>query len=441
MRGMALTLGVIVGSGAFVLPASVAAQLADPRQFVWVWAVGGVLALASALCYAELATTFPQTGGYVVYLRRIYGERVAFVYGWAVLLVIYPSSIAGLARVFGTSLRDLAGAGAPLPGIGWLACLAIAVAAGVNAMGVVLSARTQVLLTSLKVAALLALIVAGIAVAPGARDATAPAAAALAGAASPTALARAWFLALVFVEWCYAGFLEVVVVAGEVARPTRTLTGVLVGSVLAIGALYISYAVALERQLGMANIAASPAVAAALARSLLGGAGAVAVNAVVVVATLSATVSLLFSGPRILVALAEAGLFFPFAARLWSSRRTPAAAVAACAAVAALYACIATFDQLVRYFAFATGLFSALIVAGGMWLRWRRRIPAQARRIPGWPLPPLLTLAAALGSTIYIARSLPRASALGAALLLAALPLSPLVTRWTRRAERERGGS
>ena len=109
LRGLALSLGVVVGSGIFVLPAYVAGHLAHPAAFVAVWPLGGLLALCSAVSYAELATVFPRTGGYVIYLRRIFGPRMAFVYGWAALLVLYPSSIAGLVRVTGRSAAGLLG--------------------------------------------------------------------------------------------------------------------------------------------------------------------------------------------------------------------------------------------------------------------------------------------------------------------------------------------
>jgi APA family basic amino acid/polyamine antiporter len=434
-RGLGLTLGVVIGSGIFVLPAQIARQLPDPASFTWIWIVGGLLSLASALSYAELATTFPETGGYVVYLRRIYGDRLAFAYGWAVMLVIYPSSIAGLARVFGTSAADLLGVQLPTAA---LACGAIALAASLNVLGVVLTARAQVGLSAAKVGALLLLAVAGVALAPvvashGADPSGlphAPVSATATGAVAGGLLP--WLLAIVFMEWCYAGFLEVVVVAGEVERPARTLTVVLTSTVLLIMAIYVLYALALRRHLGMEAIAGSPAVAADLARALMGPAGGRLLSAVVTVATFGAMVSLLFSGPRILLALAGAGLFFPAAGRLWAPRRTPAVAVLLCAAAAAVYACVGSFEQLVQYFYFATGLFSAVILAGGMWLRARGRVAADSRRIPLWPLPPLLAVATALGGTAYVARSLPRASAIGLSILLLALPLSSVARRLNR---------
>ena len=155
IRSLGLTLGVVVGAGIFVLPAYVASLLPMASFNLLAWLLGALISLCVAFCYAELATTFPETGGYVVYLRRIFGPRVAFVYGWAAILVLYPSSIAGLARVTGRSVASLF----ELEG-SWIVVIAAAgllVAVLLNVLGINLSSRTQVLLSSLKVSALLLL--------------------------------------------------------------------------------------------------------------------------------------------------------------------------------------------------------------------------------------------------------------------------------------------
>ena len=233
-----------------------------------------------------------------------------------------------------------------------------------------------------------------------------------------------WFLALVGVLWCFEGFLEIVVVAGEVRRPARNLMRALVISVCVMAIVYLAYDLALILNLGLARMAQSSTVAADLAHHLFGRAGGIAVNAVVALATFSAALSLLFSGPRIVVAMSRGGLFPSAAGQLLKGRRTPALAIILCGLAALAYALVGSFEELVKYFSFATGLFSSLIIAGGVWLRAQGKIPQAARRIPSWPLPPIVAIVAALGGAVFVFRDQPRSSALGLVLLLVAIPLS-----------------
>ncbi len=421
-----------MGSGIFVLPAFVAGQLSTPAAFLSVWQLGALLALCSALSYAELATLFPSTGGYVVYLRRIFGTRMAFVYGWAALFVLYPSSIAGLARVSGRSFAQLLGTKesfvTPLAGVVVLSATAI------NLAKVVASTRFTAVLSSIKLGALLVLAVVGLMVAfglwpwaPSGVSAGALKSAAGAGALAETSSTvlgvRAWFLGLVGVLWCYEGFLEIVVVAGEVRQPSRTLVRALVASVLLIALVYGGYTLALQLDLGLSRVAASPTVAAELARVLFGPRASWIMNAVVLLATFSAAQVLLFSGPRLLIGLAESGVIDPKLARLGFKRQVPVLAVLVCGSVALIYALAGEFEELVKYFAFATGIFSSLILFGGIWLRARGRVPKKARRIPIWPLPSILAIVAALGGSFWVLRDQPRSSLIGLALMLCSLPL------------------
>lgn len=410
--GAAISVGATIGSGIFLLPAYVAHLLPDANWFLGVWLVGALLALCSALSYAELAAVFPLTGGYGIYLRRMFGPRVAFVYGWSGALILWPSSIAGLGHAFAISLRDLAGVAVPGAAI---ACAAIALCATTDLSGLRSSARAQSWLSGGKLAALLGLALLGL----------------LRGGAAPeTASASFSFgwmnalLALVAVSWCFEGFLEIVLLAGETRDARRTVGRVLVGSVLALACVYLLYLLALLRGLGIAGIAGNEAVAAALAERALGAAGRAVVNALVLLATSSAILALLNSGPRLLVGLAREGVLPDRFSRVYGSQEVPREAILAMAVVAMAYALGGGFTELVKFFGLCTALFSSLILIGGM--RWRGlgRVDASQRRIPWWPFPPLLALCANLGAAISVLRDQPRASSLGLLLILAAIPLA-----------------
>jgi len=425
-RSVGLGLAAVVGSGIFILPSYVARQLPTPGAFLVVWQIGALVALCSALSYAELATVFPHTGGYVVYLQRIFGRRMAFVYGWAAILVLYPASIAGLARVTGRSVAALVS----LPGaVDSIAVLTVIAAVLLNLARLRTSTRVSTGLAAVKVGALWALGLGGLWVA---RQGL-PAAVSDGGGAGTLKVASngvpafgAWILALVGVLWCYEGFLEIVVVAGEVRRPGRTLVRALLLVVLAVALGYGIYTFALVRVLGMDGIATSSTVGAQLARSVLPGAGETVIHLVVAIATFSAAQALLFSGPRLVVGLAEGGVV----SQRWGrpSRRdlVPRTAILVCGGVSLAYALIGRFEELVKYFAFATGLFSAVILSGGLFLRGRGRVPATARRIPLWPLPPLVAIASALVSSGWVLADQPRSSLIG----LGVMALSWPASRW-----------
>ena len=414
LGGAALSIGVTIGSGIFLLPAYVAVLLPHPTGYVAVWCAGGLLALCSALCYAELAAVFPHTGGYGVYLRRIFGSRVAYVYGWAGALVLWPSSIAGLAHAFAIAARGLFGSSiaAEVYALGL-----ILAAAACDAMGLRRSGRIQVALSSAKLAALLALGLAGwfVAAPPPSAELELPRALPELGSI---------LLALVAVSWCFEGFLEIVLLAGETRDAARTVGRVLVGSVLVLLTVYLVYIGALLRQLGITEMAGHEAIAAALAERVFGGRGAVIVHALILVATASAVLALLNSGPRLLVGLADEAVLPRALAKAQNSARVPHLAIACVALAAAVYALAGGFTALVKYFGLATALFSSLILIGG-W-RWRAlgRVEPAQRRIPLWPLPVLLALVANAGVAVAVIRDQPLAAILGALLIGAAIPLA-----------------
>jgi amino acid transporter len=429
-RGLGLTLGVVIGAGIFVLPAHVAPLLPGPGWFLGIWVLAGFVALCTAVAYAELATVYPHTGGYVVYLREIYGDRMAFVYGWAAVLVLYPSGIAGVAATFAEALLHVW----PVDLDARLPATALVLAALVlQVSGVEPSSRTQVLLTGAKVAALASLALAGL-IWTGSGVAADPTPAV---PLATTLTIPGLFLAYVIAGWCFDGFLEIVVVAGEVRQPARVLWRVLVATVLLVTLLYLLYAGALLRQLGLSGIAASASVAADLSGRLLGPAGSRAVDLLVMLATGSGVVAVLYSGPRLLVALAQSHLFFGFAGRVSARTGSPTGAVVAMGLAALVYASIGTLGELVKYFQVTTSVFSAVILGGGLWLRARGRVAAEHRRVPLWPFPPLVAIAAAAGSIVYVVRDQPRASMAGLVVIALAIP----VAGWLLRRFRPRDGT
>ncbi|MBI3082508.1 MAG: amino acid permease, partial [Gemmatimonadetes bacterium] len=222
---VAVLVGTTIGSGIFRTPAVVADRVGITELFIAGWVLGGVLALAGALTYAELAAIFPRTGGIYVYIREAFGRAPAFLFGWAELLIIRPAALGAIAIVSAEYLWRLLGIEGGAAFSGLPLSLAQATAAGfivivgaVNYRGIHLAAMVQNISTVLKVAALLGLVALGFLLSPSFE---------LTRAVTPSATTLSpltgFGLALVSILWAYDGWADLSFVAGEVKDPQRNM--------------------------------------------------------------------------------------------------------------------------------------------------------------------------------------------------------------------------
>src|SRR5438128_7773472 len=264
--GLAMVVGIMVGSGIFRTPGLVAAYLGRPSLTFVAWILGGVVALLGALCFAELSTRHPAAGGKYVYVREAFGPRAGFVVGWGEALATYPVAIAAIAVVAGEYVERLAGlapGGARWAGVG-LATLFTAV----NLAGVASGRWVQNLATGAKVLVLAGVAALAFAAGDGAGwRSTLPAA--------PTGIATLAALALAFqaVVWTYYGYLDVAKIAEELVDPDRTLPRVLLGGIAIVTALYLLLNAAFFQVLPIERIAASNLVPGDVAAAVPGAGG------------------------------------------------------------------------------------------------------------------------------------------------------------------------
>jgi len=419
--------GGIIGGGIFRTPSAVAERVGSPSLVVATWVTGAVVALAGAFCYGELAWRRPRAGGGYVYLREAWGPLPAFLYGWALLLVIASGAIAAVAVTFADYTVALLGLSARLTVP--LAAGAIVLLGGINYVGVTLGAITVNILTVLKLAALAGLIAVGLLVAvPEAPSMSAPAA--------PTAINgfRAFGAALVPVLFTYGGWQQTNFIAEEIVAAERTLPRALVLGVGIVAAVYVLANLAYLRVLGPIGLATSSAPAADTMRHLLGPTGATFIAAGIAVSTFGFLDLVIMVTPRVLQAMAADGVFFPRLAALHPRHRTPAAAIAAESAWAIVLTLSGTFAQLVDYVSFGDWIFFGLTVAGLTRLRAvdaRRHDPPRGPLVPGYPWTAALFVAAALLVVASTVLENPRNAAIGTGLLLLGIP----VYLWWKRAE------
>jgi len=406
-------IGGIIGGGIFRTPASVAERVGSPTLILAAWVAGGVVALIGALCFAELGQRRPRAGGGYVYLRETWGPLPAFLYGWALLLVIASGAIAAIAVTFAEYTLALTGLPArfTLP----LAIAAILFVSAVNYLGVRPGAMVQNLFTLLKLAALAALVVIGLAA--GLPPAAPP----------PPGAPTAFGAALVPILFTYGGWQQTNFIAEEMVDAERNLPRALVLGVSAVVVIYLLANLAYLNVLGAAGLATSTAPAADAMRKVLGPAGGTLIAAGIAASTFGFLNLVILVTPRVFQAMAADGVFFPRLARLHPVHRTPAAAIGLQAVWASALALSGSFSQLVDYVAFADWIFFGLTVAGLFVYRSRDRrlgiaAPRRAFRTPGYPWTPGLFVAAAVFVVASSIAANPRNALIGAGLLALGVP-------------------
>ena len=310
----AIIVGVVVGVGIFRTPSIVAGNVSSETMFLLAWVIGGVVSLIGALCYAELATAYPDPGGDYHYLTRAFGKDVAFLFAWARLVVIQSGSIALLSFVFG----DYASQILPLAG-DWSAAVyaacAVCVLTLINILGVKQGSRTQNIIVSLKILGLTGMFFIGLFLGT-------PAAAAAAPPSSP-----AFGLAMILVLLTYGGWNEAAYISAEVRDGKRNLTRALFWSIGAITTIYVLINFVYVHGLGLSAMGKSNVVAADLMRQAIGTPGAIFISALVAIAALGSTNATIFTGARTSYALGRDFPLFGFLGRWQGNANTPANAL------------------------------------------------------------------------------------------------------------------
>ena len=416
-----VVMGGIVGSGIFVNPSVVAQHVHSAPLILGAWVVGGVVALVGAFIYAELSERMPAVGGQYAYLREAFHPLVAFLCGWALLLVINAGGVAAVAVTFARYALELTGA--PI-GETALAIVTIVGLAAINCLGVRSGSLVQGVLMVLKVGALAALIVLGWLFHRPPPSAV---------AAPPDGL-LAFGGAMVPVLFAYGGWQTTCFIASEVRDPRRTMPRALVAGVVTVIVLYVGVSWVCLAGLGPAGLAATETPASALMRRTLGQRGATFIALGIAISTLGFLSQSLLTMPRVYFAMATDGLFFRSVARVSRRTHAPVVAILVLAATSTAVALSGRYDQILGYVVFADWVFFGLSAASLFVLR-RRRIGGDLSAIR-FPVPghPWTTGGFVLVSALVVlstVRAYPTNTAIGLAVLLAGLPAYWLLTRRT----------
>lgn len=416
---IAIIVGIVIGAGIFETPAIVAANSGSGAVALGAWVLGGIVSLLGALCYGELATAYPHTGGNYYYLLRAFGKPVAFLFAWARMTVIQTGSIALLAFVFGDYASQLLRLGAFSPSI--YATLAIALLTGLNIIGVQQGKATQNWLTAAKVLGLLLVVGVGLVATTGSPQ-----------QATPTTEGSLG-LAMLFVLLSYGGWNEAAYISADIRNVRRDMVRSLVWSIGIISAIYLLINLAYLRGLGLSGTAGSEAVAADLMRRVFGTPGAVFISLLIAISTLGATNATIFTGARTNYALGQDFAQFRFLSK-WSSGNAPVGALLVQAAISLALVLLGTlaprngFEAMVDYTAPVFWFFFLLSAITIFVLRQREPYITRPFQVPFYPITPLLFC----GICIYLLYSSVTYTGIGALLgLLVVVSGIPLLF-WSR---------
>ncbi|HEY2014784.1 MAG TPA: amino acid permease [Bryobacteraceae bacterium] len=370
----AIVIGIVIGSGIFVLPNLIARNLPSPPAIMAVWIVSGVLSFFGALAYAELGAMMPATGGQYVYLREAYGPLCSFVCGWTFMLAVLSGGSAWLAvtfSIYAGYFVTLTPAAAKMVSVGLIAMLS-----AVNYLGVREGAWVQRIFTFMKIAGLSVLIGAAFLAphhAAAAEVPHAPLSAANFGFAMAACL-------MAYNGWSYVSF-----VAGEVRDPQRNLLRSLIIGMAAVGFLYLTANAAYLRVMTIPEIAATERVGAELATRTMGSMGGTFVSLTVLLSIIGAVNGCVLTAARVPFAQARDGLFFARFGEVHPRFRTPGTAIVWSGVWTAVLVLSGSYETLYSYSIVAAWTFYTLSVAA-VWVL-RRKMPDAERPYRMWGYP------------------------------------------------------
>ncbi len=380
-----IAVGACIGSGIFVTPGQVAAQIPQHNLILLVWLLGGFTALCGALTFAELGGMFPKAGGVYVFLKEAYGPFAAFLYGWVTLLVINTGALAAL----GVGLVEYLGFIFPIaPSAKWLLTAGIILGLTlVNMAGVHVSQSLSNVLTGLKLAAIAGIIAVGLYYAGASY---AQPIAWLTPLPSQNGLINSVLLAFTGVFFSYGGWHHASYLAGETLHPQRTVPRAMMWGALIVTATYLLVNVAYMWLLPLPAMTTSERIAGDALAAVFPTGGQIATWCIAV--SIFGTISIYtMSAPRIYYAMAQDGVFFPFLAKVHPHFRTPIWAMGLQALWAvALLLYWKSFAQLITYVTFMDIAFMALAGAAVWMLRRKRPQVERPYRVWGYPVVPML---------------------------------------------------
>ena len=411
-----INVGGILGSGIFMVPATVALYTLSSSLFFLVWIIGGIVSLFGALSVAELGAAMPKAGGQYVFLNKAYGPLWGFLYGWTAVAVINTASIAAVAMAFSEYLGFFFVLSRFE--IKVIAILSIVILTIINIIDVKSGARFQNLFTYTKISAISIVILLGLTLNGGSLNNF-----------YPMIIDKSFFslvgplgLAMVAVLWTFDGWIFVTYVAGEVKDPGRNIPLSIIFCMVIVLSIYLALNYVLVYVLGFDKMIGSELVMSDAASVFLGGKGAAIITVIILISLIGANNGFVLTSARINYAMSKDGLFFKQASTIHSKFKSPANALLMQCAWSSILTLTGTFTQLITYIIFASWIFYAM--SAGAVIILRNKLPDLKRpyKTPLYPWIPITFIFFAVFLTINTILEAPRDASIGSVLILTGLP-------------------
>lgn len=423
LTATAIVVADMIGVGVFTSLGFQARDVTSGFALVLLWVVGGGVALCGALCYAELATMFPRSGGEYNFLSHMYGPAVGFMAGWLSATVGFAAPVALAAMAFGRYAEAVL-PGAPAFPLG-LALIWIVTA--VHLRGLRHSSVFQIVFTLLKLALIVGFIGVGfarggsqpISFAPSAFDLT-------------QIVSASFAVSLVFVMYAYSGWNAATYIVGELRDPHRSLPRALVAGTGAVVLLYVALNAVFLYTTPLTELAGQVEVALIAGRHVFGEAGGRLVGALICAGLIPTISAMMWIGPRVTVAMGED--VEPLRVFTRRSRNgVPTAAILLQCGVASLLLLMQSFETVLEFVQVGLIACSFLTVLGLIKLRITRPDLPRPYRTWGYPFTPLVFLTVTLFMMVYLVAVRPFQSLAGLLMMLVGLVLYAATKVRTRR--------
>lgn len=412
-----INVGGIIGSGIFMVPATVAFFTGSTSLFFLVWILGGIVSLFGALSVAELGAAMPRAGGQYVYLNEAYGPLWGYLYGWSAVAVINTASIAAVGVAFSEYLGfffPISDASIKGIAVGTIVLLTI-----INIVDVKSGAWFQNLFTLSKLGAIFGIILLGLVMEGGTNQNLSP----IFSDKPFIGLIGPLGLAMVSVLWTFDGWIFITYVAGEVKNPGRNIPLSLIFCMLIVVSVYLLLNYVLLFTLGFTGMNGSELVVSDAASVFLGNKGAAVVTIIILISLIGANNGFVLSSARINYAMARDKLFFNQAAQIHSRFKSPANALIIQCVWACLLTFTGTFNQLITYIIFTSWIFYGMSAGAVIILRKKKPDMDRPYKTPAYPWIPIIFIFFAIFLTINTIMEAPRDAAIGSGIILAGLPL------------------
>jgi basic amino acid/polyamine antiporter, APA family len=388
LDSICIIVGIVIGAGIYETTPIIAQNSPGPTVFMLLWLAGGVIALIGAMCYAELAITYPQDGGDYVYLTRAYGGRTGFVFAWTLFWIVSPANIGALSFIFARYAQQVV----PLPGNGLLlyAVAAVIVLTAINLSGVKSGKITQNILTLAKVIGLLCVCAIGLLYTREALQVDEQ-------IIPETELDLA--LAMILIFFTYGGWRNIAMVAAEVKEPQKNLLLTLTWGVIVIVIIYLLTNFAFVHALGFAGVAMSQSVAGDVIKPLFGSTGVVFISGLICITCLGNINGMIFTTARIYYVLGREHRLYAWLGQWHAQLDSPVRAMMLQAMMTLVLMIWLGHDQnaftrLVVFSSPVYWLFACLVAASLFVLRMKDRETPRSFLVPWYPwLPALFCLA------------------------------------------------